>query len=89
MQYLQTPFGAEQRNFSEHTAQMIDEELRHIIDEVYARAKAILTRRRAELERIADELVRKETLSRDELDRLLSSSQLPEVAAGARGRAAS
>lgn len=89
MQFLPTPYGAEQRNFSEHTAQMIDKELRHIIDEVYARAKAILTRRRAELERIADELVRKETLSRDELDRLLSPSQLAEVAPEGRGRVAS
>jgi cell division protease FtsH len=78
--FLQTPFGAEQRNYSERTAQMIDEEARRIIDEIYQRAKAILTRRRAELERVAAELIRKETLDRSELDRLLSLAQPAAVA---------
>jgi cell division protease FtsH len=87
--FLQTTFGAEQRNHSEHTAQVIDEEVRHIIDELYTRAKVILTRRRTELERIATELIRKETLGRDELGRLLSPAQLAAVVPGARERAAS
>jgi ATP-dependent Zn protease len=62
--------------------------VRHIIDKLYTQAKEILTRRRAELERIASELIRKETLNRGELDRLLAFSQLAEVApAGREGTA--
>ncbi len=78
--FLQTPFGAEQRNYSEQTAQIIDEEARRIIGEIYTRAKAILIRRRAELDRVAAELTRKETLDRGELDRLLSPSNPAEAA---------
>ena len=87
--FLRMPFGAEHRNFSEHTAQMIDDEVRRIIEELYNRAKAILIRRRPELERIAAELIRKETLDRGELDRLLSSSQLAAVAFAGNGSPAS
>jgi AFG3 family protein len=55
---------------------MIDEEVRRITDEIYNRVKKILTLRRADLEAVAAELIRKETLNRDELDRLLQESQL-------------
>lgn len=75
MRFLQTPFAAEQRNYSEETARMIDEEERRIIGEMYTRAKGILTQRHADLERVAAELIRKETLNRSELDRLLSPTQ--------------
>jgi len=77
--FLRT-FAAEQRNYSEHTAQMIDDEVRHIVDEMYTRAKKILTERRADLVRVAAELTRKETLSREELDRILSESRLTAAA---------
>jgi cell division protease FtsH len=73
--FLQTPFAAEQRNFSEKTAQMIDEEARRIVGEMYTRAKGILTQRQADLRRVAAELIRKETLNRSDLDRLLSPNQ--------------
>lgn len=78
--FLRTGFGGEQPNYSERTAQLIDEQVRRIIEAMYGRAKAILTRRRTELERIAAELINKETLERGELDRLLSSSDLTTAA---------
>ncbi|HEV2273827.1 MAG TPA: ATP-dependent zinc metalloprotease FtsH [Acidobacteriaceae bacterium] len=70
--FLRTPFEAEQRNYSEHTAWLIDEEERRIVGEIYARVKAILTRKRDQLQKVAAELVLKETLSREELNRLLA-----------------
>jgi len=73
--FLQTPFGGEQRNYSEQTAQMIDQEARRITGEIYTRAKGILTEREADLKHIAAELIRKETLYPSDLDRLLSKSQ--------------
>jgi ATP-dependent Zn protease len=55
-------------------AEEIDQEVRRIIDESYEQVKSILTRRRDELERIAEALIHKETLDRGELDRLLAES---------------
>jgi cell division protease FtsH len=75
MRFLQTPFATEERNYSEQTAQMIDGEVRRIIGELYTRAKGILTQREADLERVAAELIRKETLYRADLDRLLAQPQ--------------
>jgi cell division protease FtsH len=73
--FLQSPFAPEERNYSEQTAQMIDEEARRITREIYTRAKGILTQRQADLKRIAAELIRKETLYRTDLDRLLTQPQ--------------
>jgi len=73
--FLQSPFASEQRNYSEQTAQMIDEEARRITGEIYTRAKGILAQRQEDLKRVAAELMRKETLYRTDLDRLLSQSQ--------------
>jgi len=73
--FLQSPFASEQRNYSEQTAQMIDEEARRITGEMYTRAKGILAQRQEDLKRVAAELMRKETLYRTDLDRLLSQPQ--------------
>jgi cell division protease FtsH len=62
-----------ERNYSDRTSEAIDAEVRRISDELYLRAITILIRRRAELERIAVELIQKETLDRRQIDRLLPS----------------
>jgi cell division protease FtsH len=67
-------FQAEQRNYSEHTAERIDEEVSRLCAEGYERAKAILNRRRSDLERLARELIEKETVDRERLEELLSSA---------------
>jgi cell division protease FtsH len=59
------------KNVSEATAQLIDAEIRRIIDEAYARAKHILTENREELERLAKGLLEYETLSGDEIRQVL------------------
>ena len=71
--FLQTLFSVEERNYSERTAELIDDEVRRIVDETYDRVKNILTGRRDELIRITHELIRKETLDRAELERLLGT----------------
>lgn len=77
--FLHAPFDLEQRNYSERTAQIIDQEEQRIVTAIYARVKAILTRRRSDLEKLAAELIRKESLNRQELDLLLASKPI-EVA---------
>ena len=90
-QFLKSPFDAEERNYSERTAERIDEESRRMVDEVHQRVTEILLRRRAPMERISRALVLKETLDRAELDQLLiepatvqapaaNSAQLPAPA---------
>jgi len=69
--FLRLPFLSEERNYSEKTSESIDEEVRRISDRLYLRAKTILISRRAELERIAAELIRKETLDRPQIELLL------------------
>lgn len=56
----------EERNYSEKTAQDIDTEVTHLIDEAFKRATTILTEKRATLNAIAQALLEKETLEKDE-----------------------
>ena len=57
------------RSYSEHTAGLIDREVRRLVDEAYARAQSVIVEQRAVLERIASALLRWETLQGAELER--------------------
>ena len=57
--------------YSESTSQMIDEEVRSIIENAYTRTKELLTERRHELEVVAKELLEKEVLQQEDLTRLV------------------
>ena len=57
--------------YSEATSQVIDEEVRHIIENAYNRTKELLTERRHELEVVAKELLEKEVLQQEDLTRLV------------------
>src|SRR5205085_6359145 len=66
----------EPRDFSEGTAQMIDEEVQRLLREADQRAHDHLQQHRAELDRLAEALLHREELSRDEIDRLLRESNI-------------
>jgi cell division protease FtsH len=59
------------KNLSDHTAQMVDEEIRKIVDTAYTRAQTILTDHADQLEKLAQALLEYETLSGDEIKTLL------------------
>jgi len=65
--------------YSEKTAQMIDEEVKRIVDESYERAKTILEERIDILHRIANALLERETLDSDEIKIILEGGVLPPV----------
>ncbi|MET0286677.1 MAG: ATP-dependent zinc metalloprotease FtsH [Polyangiales bacterium] len=67
--FLDMP-GAEERNFSEQTAQVIDKEVRDLIDTQYARALSVLREKKVALETIAERLLKVETLERKELEQI-------------------
>jgi len=57
--------------YSDDTANMIDEEVRKLIDSQYDRAKALLRDRRDELELLAQQLLTKEVLLKSDVERLV------------------
>ncbi|KAL2419337.1 Mitochondrial respiratory chain complexes assembly protein YTA12 [Exophiala dermatitidis] len=57
--------------FSEETARHIDEEVRRIVDEAYKQCKDLLLEKKDQLQAIAEELLKKEMLVRDDLVRIL------------------
>ncbi len=68
---------AQRREISERTAQMVDDEVKRLVDEAYARATEILAQNRELLDRIADALLERETIDREDLDRLVKNLPLP------------
>jgi cell division protease FtsH len=68
------------KNFSEATAIEIDNEIRRIVDENYARVKALLTENVGILHSISQALVEKENLSGAEVDEIIKSVSAPEQA---------
>ncbi len=61
---------SEQRDYSDKTAQEIDEEVHDIIQRAYNTAKKILTKNKAKLKQIAEELIAHETLEEPALNKL-------------------
>ncbi|KAJ9148265.1 ATP-dependent metallopeptidase Hfl [Pleurostoma richardsiae] len=60
-----------QKPFAESTAQTIDAEVRRIVDEAYKQCKDLLTAKKPEIGLVAEELLKKEVLTRDDMVRLL------------------
>jgi cell division protease FtsH len=63
----------EQRDFSEGTAQVIDEEVQRLLREADQRAYELLEQHRPELEQLAEALLHREEMTREEIDQLLKS----------------
>ncbi len=81
-----SPFGSGgemgQRDFSEATASVIDDETHELVETAYKQVRAMLSEHRATLERIALELRRHETLDAKQLAQILVETgvSLAEVA---------
>ena len=60
-----------QKPFSEHTAMEIDSEVRRIVDEALKQCRELLQEKKKEVGVIAEELLSKEVLGRDDMVRLL------------------
>ncbi|KAF2772956.1 ATP-dependent metallopeptidase Hfl [Teratosphaeria nubilosa] len=75
--YIYYPDGSESQEaqlhkpFSEQTAQAIDAEVKRIISEAHEQCRTLLVEKKKELGLIAEELLSKEVLTRDDLVRIL------------------
>src|SRR5678815_2989626 len=65
------------REVSEKTAQLVDTEVKRVIDQAFNRAKAVLTEHIDLLHKVAAALLERETLTREDIEILRRNEQLP------------
>jgi len=70
---------ATEKNYSEKTAGEIDKEVKNFIDKALETAKKIIVSRKKVLKAIAQKLIEKETLEREEFDTLIKSFKLKPI----------
>ncbi len=85
--FLDLGVGQRTREYSEQTAESIDEEITRIIEETYQQARSILRGRKETLDRLARILLEKESIEGDELKEFVASvkafqgvRELPHIA---------
>jgi cell division protease FtsH len=66
----------QKRDISEHTAQLVDQEVKRILDEAHEQAREVLEREGELLEAIAQALLERETLDRQEVETLARGEAL-------------
>jgi cell division protease FtsH len=72
----------EQKDFSEYTARVIDEEMQRIIHAMEQRAEQLLEQHQEKLDILADALLEHETLEVEEVERLLGMKTAPYALPG-------
>jgi cell division protease FtsH len=60
-----------EKDYSEETARIVDEEVKIIVDECYARAKKLIQENRDQLKLLAETLLEKEVLDAEEVKRII------------------
>ena len=69
-----------ERPYSDETAKMIDEEVAQLITEAKHRAMLVLKENRSFLDKLAEALLKEETLEEPEVDEILKGTKLPKEA---------
>ena len=70
------------RDFSEHTAETIDKEVKRIVEENYQRAREMLEEKQDQLVTLAEKLLEHEALDADQIDAVLEGRPLPSPTGG-------
>ncbi len=70
---------SQRRDVSEHTSQLVDQEIKHFLDEAQDRARGLIEHNRELLERIAQALLDRETLGRKEIQLIADGKELPPL----------
>jgi cell division protease FtsH len=78
MPFLGREMGAEP-DYSEEIAREIDDEIRRVIEEGHALAVSVLTEHMAELHKLSMILIERETIDKDQFERLLAGAPEDEV----------
>ncbi|MET0750301.1 MAG: cell division protein FtsH, partial [Solirubrobacterales bacterium] len=78
MPFLGREFSSEP-DYSDEIAREIDDEIRRIVEEAHQTAKDILSERRADLDRISNLLLERETIDAEQFVKLLEGASEEEV----------
>ncbi|HET7216926.1 MAG TPA: hypothetical protein VFJ02_02725, partial [Vicinamibacterales bacterium] len=70
---------AQHQDYSEDTAIRIDQEIKRIVTENYAKAKQLIETRRDALDRIADALLVREVLDAEQVRRIVAGEPLEDA----------
>ena len=70
---------SQRREVSERTAQLVDSEIKRILDEAYSSARTVVEANRELLETIAEALLERETLDADEIKLVAAGKPLPRL----------
>ncbi|HNX59884.1 MAG TPA: cell division protein FtsH, partial [Spirochaetota bacterium] len=73
---------SQHRDFSESTAQMIDEEITSIVNSCKNRAIDILESNNDKFEKISQYLIERETLNAEEIEMVMKGEELPPLSNG-------
>lgn len=65
------------KNYSEKTAELIDQEVKRIVEENYQRARKVLNEKNAQLTSLAETLLEHESLDAEQIDAVLQGKPLP------------
>jgi cell division protease FtsH len=76
--FLGREFSAEP-DYSDEIAREIDDEIRRVVESAHVQAKSILTEHQAGLEKLAEILVKRETIEREQFEALLDGQSEAEV----------
>lgn len=63
--------GGQVKDYSEYTAEIVDEEIEYLVLEAFEKAKEIIRRNREKLEKFKEALIEKETLNDQDLDKIV------------------
>jgi cell division protease FtsH len=78
MPFLGRDMGAEP-DYSEEIAREIDDEIRRVIEEAHERARKVLAEHMDELHQISELLIERETIDKDQFERLLAGESADSV----------
>jgi cell division protease FtsH len=70
-----------EREYSDQTAKVIDEEVENLITEAANRARAVIKVNREAMDKLKDKLLEKETIEAEEVKELLKGAHMPKAAA--------
>jgi len=70
-----------ERQYSDETAKVIDDEVEELINEATRRAQAVLKANTAKLEELKKALMEKETVEAEEVVKILEGTHMPKAAA--------
>lgn len=70
-----------EREYSDETAKIIDDEVENLITEAAHRAREVISGNKTKLEALKDELVKHETIEADDVHKILEGSHMPRSAA--------